>query len=78
MCSLPLLLSQSSYEKVVLIFKHFQDDNSGMGEVLCMSRNAIKPGMCVLIIDDIIATGGTMMTAVSLVKAQVSHHCCFS
>ncbi len=49
-----------------------------MGEVLSISHNAIKPGMCVLIIDDIIATGGTMMTAVNLVKAQASYHCCFS
>ncbi len=40
--------------------------------MLCMSRNAIKPGMRILIVDDVIATGGTMMTAVNLVKTQAS------
>ncbi len=46
----------------------------GTPEKLCMPRNTIKRGMRVLIIDDLIATGGSMLTAVNLVKSQASHH----
>lgn len=35
---------------------------------LCMQRDAIKKGDRVLIIDDLVATGGTLSSAISLVK----------
>lgn len=35
---------------------------------LCMHQDAIKPGQKVLIIDDLLATGGTMAAAVKLVE----------
>ena len=35
---------------------------------LCMHKDAIKPGMKVLIIDDLLATGGTIKASIDLVK----------
>ena len=36
---------------------------------LCMHKDAIKPGQKVVIIDDLLATGGTMEAAVKLVES---------
>lgn len=37
--------------------------------VLCMHKDAIKPGQKVLIIDDLLATGGTILTAAKLIES---------
>lgn len=37
--------------------------------VLCMHKDSIKPGQKVLIIDDLLATGGTTVTAAKLVES---------
>lgn len=37
--------------------------------VLCMHKDAIKPGQKVIIIDDLLATGGTINAAIKLVES---------
>ena len=37
--------------------------------VLCMHKDAIKPGQKVIIIDDLLATGGTVKAAVELIRS---------
>ena len=37
-------------------------------DILAMHQDAIKPGEKVLIIDDLLATGGTMLAAIKLIK----------
>ncbi len=37
---------------------------------LCMHKDAIKPGQKVLIIDDLLATGGTVEAGIKLVEAE--------
>ena len=37
--------------------------------VLCMHKDSIKPGQRVLIIDDLLATGGTTVTAAKLIES---------
>ena len=36
---------------------------------LCMHKDAIKPGQKVIIVDDLLATGGTMKAAIELVES---------
>ncbi len=50
--------------------KEYEGDQAGGGDTLCLSRTAIQPGERVLLIDDLIATGGTLLAGVELVKQQ--------
>jgi len=43
------------------------DDHDGK-DSLCVSKTALNPGDRVLLIDDLVATGGTLMAGVELVK----------
>lgn len=49
--------------------KEYEGDHAG-GDTLCISRTAVSPGERVLLIDDLIATGGTLLAGVELVKRQ--------
>lgn len=51
------------------IAQEYEADQAG-GDQLCISRTAVSPGERVLLIDDLIATGGTLLAGVELVKRQ--------
>jgi adenine phosphoribosyltransferase len=51
--------------------KEYKGDDAAGADQLCMPKNAVCSGSRVLLIDDLIATGGTMLAAVDLVKAAV-------
>jgi adenine phosphoribosyltransferase len=62
---MPDVIEGQSYSK-----EYASDDASG-ADTLCIPRRAVAAGTRVLLIDDLIATGGTMLAAVDLVKQQV-------
>lgn len=49
------------------VIEHSYDLEYG-SNTLCMHKDAIKPGQRVLIVDDLLATGGTMEAAIKLVE----------
>lgn len=50
--------------------QEYEGDGEDGSDSLCISRTALLPGDRVLLIDDLIATGGTLLAGVELVKQQ--------
>ncbi|CAE7517419.1 apt, partial [Symbiodinium microadriaticum] len=47
-------------------YKEYQGASATGGDSLCMPRNVVTPGSRVLVIDDLMATGGTLVAACDL------------
>ena len=50
--------------------QEYEGDETHGGDTLCISKTAIAPGDRVLLVDDLIATGGTLLAGVELVKGR--------
>jgi len=59
--------------------KEYAEDHGA--DQLCMQEGSVKPGQHVLVVDDVVATGGTLRAAVEVVTGLggvVSECCCLA
>lgn len=62
---MPNVITGTAYSK-----EYKGDDNAGQ-DALCVQRSAATSGQRVVLVDDLVATGGTLLAGVELVKGLV-------